>query len=80
MKVAHVITRLIVGGAQENTLLTVEEQHRAWHDDVTLITGPPSAPKAASWNAPRPVDSPSSSSTNSAATSIPVATGNPTGG
>ena len=45
MKVAHVITRLIVGGAQENTLLTVEEQHRAWHDDVTLITGPPLGPE-----------------------------------
>ncbi len=45
MKVVHVITRLIVGGAQENTLLTVEEQHRAWQDDVTLITGPPLGPE-----------------------------------
>jgi len=45
MKVAHFITRLIVGGAQENTLLTVEEQHRAWQDDVTLITGPPLGPE-----------------------------------
>src|SRR5436190_14295604 len=45
MKVVHVITRLIVGGAQENTLLTVEEQHRTWRDDVTLITGPPLGPE-----------------------------------
>jgi glycosyltransferase involved in cell wall biosynthesis len=45
MKVVHVITRLIVGGAQENTLLTVEEQHRTWKDDVTLITGPPIGPE-----------------------------------
>jgi glycosyltransferase involved in cell wall biosynthesis len=45
MKVVHVITRLIVGGAQENTLLTVEEQHRTWNDDVTLITGPPLGPE-----------------------------------
>jgi glycosyltransferase involved in cell wall biosynthesis len=45
MKVVHVITRLIVGGAQENTLLTVEEQHRTWHDDVTLVTGPPLGPE-----------------------------------
>lgn len=45
MKVVHVITRLIVGGAQENTLLTVEEQHRAWGDDVTLVTGPPLGPE-----------------------------------
>ncbi len=45
MKVVHVITRLIVGGAQENTLLTVEEQHHAWHDEVTLVTGPPLGPE-----------------------------------
>ena len=45
MKVIHVITRLIVGGAQENTLLTVEEQHRTWKDDVTLVTGPPLGPE-----------------------------------
>jgi glycosyltransferase involved in cell wall biosynthesis len=45
MKVAHVITRLIIGGAQENTLLTVEEQHRAYGDDVTLITGPALGPE-----------------------------------
>src|SRR5262245_48877156 len=40
MKVAHIITRLILGGAQENTLLTVEDQQRDWGDEVTLITGP----------------------------------------
>ncbi|HVJ84526.1 MAG TPA: glycosyltransferase family 4 protein [Caulifigura sp.] len=45
MKVVHVITRLIVGGAQENTLLTVEEQHKTWGDDVTLVTGPPLGPE-----------------------------------
>ncbi|KKM70321.1 hypothetical protein LCGC14_1441930 [marine sediment metagenome] len=38
MKIAHVITRMILGGAQENTLLTCEAI-RAGHD-VTLITGP----------------------------------------
>ncbi len=45
MKVAHVITRLIVGGAQENTLLTVEEQHQTWRDEVCLVTGPPLGPE-----------------------------------
>lgn len=45
MNVAHVITRLIVGGAQENTLLTVEGQHRDYGDRVTLITGPPLGPE-----------------------------------
>jgi glycosyltransferase involved in cell wall biosynthesis len=45
MKVVHIITRLIVGGAQENTLLTVEGQHRDHHDEVTLITGPGLGPE-----------------------------------
>ena len=45
MHVVHVITRLIVGGAQQNTLLTCEGQHRDYDDDVTLITGPPIGPE-----------------------------------
>jgi glycosyltransferase involved in cell wall biosynthesis len=45
MKTVHLITRLILGGAQENTLLTVEDQHRDWHDPVTLITGPGLGPE-----------------------------------
>jgi glycosyltransferase involved in cell wall biosynthesis len=45
MNVAHIITRLIVGGAQENTLLTVEDQHRDYGDRVTLITGPALGPE-----------------------------------
>jgi glycosyltransferase involved in cell wall biosynthesis len=45
MKVVHVITRLIIGGAQENTLLTVEDLHHHYHDDVTLITGPAEGPE-----------------------------------
>ncbi|MBL8849309.1 MAG: glycosyltransferase family 4 protein [Planctomycetaceae bacterium] len=45
MNVAHIITRLIVGGAQENTLLTVEDQHRDYGDRVSLITGPPLGPE-----------------------------------
>ncbi len=44
MKVVHIITRLILGGAQENTLLTVEGQQEAG-DDVTLITGPALGPE-----------------------------------
>ncbi len=40
MKIVHVITRLILGGAQENTVLTCEGLARRGHD-VTLITGPP---------------------------------------
>jgi glycosyltransferase involved in cell wall biosynthesis len=45
MKIVHVITRLIVGGAQENTLLTVEGLHHRHGDDVTLITGPAEGPE-----------------------------------
>ena len=45
MKVAHVITRLIVGGAQQNTLFTVEDQHHIHGDDVTLVTGPGVGPE-----------------------------------
>jgi glycosyltransferase involved in cell wall biosynthesis len=45
MRIVHVITRLIIGGAQENTLLTVQGLHQDYHDDVTLITGPAVGPE-----------------------------------
>ncbi len=45
MRIVHVITRLILGGAQENTLLTVDELHHRYHDQVTLITGPAEGPE-----------------------------------
>ena len=45
MNVVHFITRLIIGGAQENTLLTCEDQHRDYGDRVTLITGPGLGPE-----------------------------------
>lgn len=44
MRIAHIITRLIIGGAQENTLLSCEGQHALGHD-VTLITGPAEGPE-----------------------------------
>jgi glycosyltransferase involved in cell wall biosynthesis len=44
MKIVHIITRLIIGGAQENTLLSCEGQHRLGHQ-VTLITGPAIGPE-----------------------------------
>ena len=44
MRIAHVITRLIVGGAQENTLLSCEGQHARGHY-VTLLTGPSEGPE-----------------------------------
>ena len=44
MKIVHIITRLIIGGAQENTLITCKELAARGHD-VTLITGPPIGPE-----------------------------------
>ena len=44
MRIVHIITRLIIGGAQENTLLSCEGQHDLGHD-VTLITGPAIGPE-----------------------------------
>ncbi len=44
MNICHVITRLIVGGAQENTLLTCEGLARRGHQ-VTLVTGPDAGPE-----------------------------------
>ena len=40
MHVAHVITRLIIGGAQENTLATVLGLHGRRDLDLSLISGP----------------------------------------
>jgi glycosyltransferase involved in cell wall biosynthesis len=45
MKVLHLITRLILGGAQENTLLTVEDQQSLHADTVWLVTGPALGPE-----------------------------------
>ena len=45
MRIVHVITRLILGGAQENTLLTVDGLHHRHGDDVTLFTGPAEGPE-----------------------------------
>jgi len=45
MRIVHVITRLILGGAQENTLLTVDGLHHDHGDDVVLITGPAEGPE-----------------------------------
>jgi glycosyltransferase involved in cell wall biosynthesis len=44
LHICHIITRLILGGAQENTLLTCEGQSRLGHR-VTLITGPALGPE-----------------------------------
>lgn len=45
MRTAHIITRLIIGGAQQNTLFNVDDQHHIHGDQVTLITGPGLGPE-----------------------------------
>ena len=45
MRTAHIITRLIIGGAQENTLYNVDDQHHLHGDEVCLITGPGLGPE-----------------------------------
>jgi len=45
MKIMHIITRLILGGAQENTLLTVEGLQRRADCQVCLVTGPALGPE-----------------------------------
>ena len=44
MKICHVITRLIVGGAQENTLASCIGLRRQGYD-VDLVTGPQTGPE-----------------------------------
>ncbi|OYP30373.1 glycosyltransferase family 4 protein [Rhodopirellula sp. MGV] len=45
MRVAHIITRMIIGGAQENTLLNCVDLIEEHHDEVMLITGPAIGPE-----------------------------------
>src|SRR6266513_5330891 len=45
MRVAHVITRMIIGVAQENTLYNCEDLIRLFGDDVLLVTGPALGPE-----------------------------------
>ncbi len=49
MKIVHIITRLILGGAQENTLITCKLLAKRGHD-VTLITGPALGPEGELFN------------------------------
>ena len=49
MKIVHIITRLILGGAQENTLITCKLLAQRGHN-VTLITGPAIGPEGELFN------------------------------
>lgn len=49
MKITHLITRLIIGGAQENTVLTCRGLVELGHD-VTLVAGPETGAEGSLWN------------------------------
>ena len=49
MRIVHIITRLILGGAQENTLISCKLLAERGHD-VTLITGPAIGPEGELFN------------------------------
>lgn len=58
IRVAHIITRLILGGAQENTLLSCRGLMQTGRYEVTLVTGPAIGPEgelleqAKEWGVP----------------------------
>ena len=56
MRVAHVITRLIVGGAQENTLSTVLGLHQQPGLSVRLYSGPTTGPEGSIESLAKSVD------------------------
>lgn len=58
MRVAHVITRMMIGGAQENTLYNCQDLISAYGDDVLLITGVETGPEGDLLSRPQPVDVP----------------------
>ncbi len=58
MRIAHIITRMIVGGAQENTLFNCQDLITHYGDDVLLITGPSLGPEGALLQQGRGVEVP----------------------
>ncbi len=50
IKVLHIITRLIIGGAQENTILSVVGLNKKNKYDITLLTGPALGPEGSLVN------------------------------
>lgn len=53
MRVCHIITRLIVGGAQENTLATCIGLRRDYGCEVDLVVGPTEGPEGTLMDAAR---------------------------
>ncbi|MBB3206449.1 glycosyltransferase involved in cell wall biosynthesis [Rhodopirellula rubra] len=57
MRIAHVITRMIIGGAQENTLFNCQDLVTDHGDEVLLVCGPETGPEGdLLGRTPNPVD------------------------
>ena len=50
MRVTHIITRLVIGGAQENTLATINGLRAKPGVEVKLISGPTTGPEGSLEN------------------------------
>ena len=55
MRVTHIITRLVIGGAQENTLATIRGLRAKPGLDVKLISGPTTGPEGSLENTARAI-------------------------
>jgi glycosyltransferase involved in cell wall biosynthesis len=55
MRVTHLITRLVIGGAQENTLATIRSLRQEYGLDVKLIAGPTIGPEGSLENEAREI-------------------------
>lgn len=55
MKITHIITRLVVGGAQENTLATINGLRAKPGVEVKLISGPTTGPEGSLENEARKI-------------------------
>src|SRR5664279_1046445 len=63
MRVTHIITRLVIGGAQENTLATIRGLRQKPGVEVNLISGPTIGPEGSLENSARDIFSGSQLST-----------------
>ena len=52
MRVTHIITRLVIGGAQENTLATINGLRAKPGVEVKLISGPTTGPEGSPTRTP----------------------------
>jgi glycosyltransferase involved in cell wall biosynthesis len=72
LKITHIITRLVIGGAQENTLATISGLRKKSGVEINLISGPTIGPEGSLENKAREIfSSPQLSTFNSQLTIVP---------